>query len=85
MVAAIAITPDGNYLVSVSSDRLVKIWHISADEEVASKPMTSFEEGYPLTCCAVASTVASNGVEKLTVIIGDESGQIHFLSSRNLP
>ena len=80
MVKAIAVTPDGRYFVSASSDRSVKFWHVSTDEEVASKPITSFGAGYPLTCC----TVASNGSEELTVIVGDESGQIHFLRVEGL-
>lgn len=84
MVKAIAITPDGNYLFSVSSDRCVKMWHVSTDEEVASKQITSFGPGDPLTCCTVASTVASNGAKELTVIVGDESGQIYFLRVENL-
>ncbi len=84
MVKAIAITPDGNYLVSASSDRSVKIWHVSTDEEVTIEQITSFRAEYPLTCCTVASTVASNGSEKLTVIVGDESGQIRFLRPEGL-
>ena len=78
-VRAIAVTPDGQRFVSASSDRSVKFWHVSTDEEVTSKPITSFTADYPLTCCTVASTVTSNGSKKLIVIVGDESGQIHFL------
>jgi WD40 repeat protein len=80
MVEAIVITPDGNYLVSVSCDRSLKMWHVSADEEVTIKKITSFSADYPLTCC----TVASNGAEELTVIVGDELGQICFFRVENL-
>lgn len=84
MVAAIAITPDGNYLVSASSDGRVKIWHISTDEEVTSEQITYFRAEYPLTCCTVASTVASNGSKELIVIVSDKSGQIRFLRLEGL-
>lgn len=93
IVKAIAIIPDTNtnYFVSVSdsNDRIVKTWCVSDDGTIApivdskNKPV-EYKTDYPSTCCAVASTVRSNKVERF-IIVGDERGGIEFLQLPNLP
>ncbi|MDB9537380.1 hypothetical protein PN451_16350, partial [Dolichospermum planctonicum CS-1226] len=66
-VNAIALTPDGKTVISVSSDHTIKIWDVGTGKEIAT-----FTGESPITCCAVAS-------DGVTIVAGERSGRLHFL------
>ena len=72
-VRAVAVTPEGRYVVSGSDDRTLKVWEI----ETGTASITFHGEA-PFYSVAVT-------FEGRTVIAGDESGRVHFLSLEGLP
>jgi WD40 repeat protein len=66
-VRSVAVTPDGKYAISASLDKTLRIWNIARGETVAT-----FLAESPLSACAA-------GPDGSTVIVGDESGQVHIL------
>ena len=71
-VTAIAITPDSKYILSTSRDHSLKVWDFASRSVIAS-----FSGDSTLHSCAVAS-------DGVTIIAGEESGQLHFLFFENL-
>jgi WD40 repeat protein len=67
-VWAVAVTPDGRRAVSASGDRTLRVWDLESDEEVAI-----FTGESRIFSCAFAP-------HGRTIIAGDESGRVHFLS-----
>jgi WD40 repeat protein len=66
-VNAIALSADGKYLVSSSYDNTLKVWDWQTGEVIAT-----FTGESAIHCCAVAP-------DRLTIVAGEESGQVHFL------
>ncbi|MTJ15633.1 WD40 repeat domain-containing protein [Dolichospermum sp. UHCC 0299] len=66
-VNAIALTPDGQTLISGSDDNTIKIWDLATRKEIAT-----FTGESPITCCAVAP-------DGVTIVAGEQSGRLHFL------
>ncbi|MDF2387685.1 hypothetical protein JMG10_39940 [Nostoc ellipsosporum NOK] len=64
---AIALTPDGKYLISGSSDNTVKVWDLQSKLEIAS-----FLGESSIRCCTV-------GPDGITIVAGEQSGHLHFL------
>ena len=64
---AMAITPDGQTLVSASGDHTLKVWDLASGQCLAT-----FSADAPVVACAV--TPDGNGV-----VAGDASGGVHFL------
>ena len=67
MVNAVAITPDGQQVVSASEDNTLKVWELESGKEIAS-----FTGESTLKCCAVAP-------DGVTIVAGEASGRVHFL------
>jgi WD40 repeat protein len=70
-VSAVTITPDGQRAVSASHDRTVRAWDLGTGESIAT-----FSTDAPVTGCAIAR----GGV---TIVAGDQGGQVHFLQWEN--
>jgi WD40 repeat protein len=66
-VKAVAITPDGQQVVSASFDNTLKVWDLESGTEIAS-----FSGDGALYCCAVAP-------DGVTIVAGEASGRVHFL------
>lgn len=72
-ITDIALSPDGNRVLSVSSDRSLELWDIEREEVLAS-----FTGENPLSFCALGE----NGGQ---IMAGEESGLIHILLVEGLP
>jgi WD40 repeat protein len=72
-VNAVAVTPDSRYAVSGSDDRTLKVW----DLVTGLSPVTFHGED-PFHSVAIA-------FDGRTVIAGDQSGRVYFLSLEGLP
>jgi WD40 repeat protein len=66
-VEAVAVTPDGRRAMSGSADKTLRLWDLESGEEIA----IFTGEGRMLSCA-----LTSDG---RTIIVGDESGRVHFL------
>ena len=66
-VSSIAVTPDGNLVISASDDNTLKVWDLETRQVIAD-----FTGESSLECCAVAA----DGVH---IIVGEASGRVHFL------
>lgn len=66
-VNAIAFSPDGKHIISGSHDSTLKVWDWQTGEVIAS-----FTGDIGILCCAIAG-------DRLTIVAGDASGQVHFL------
>ncbi|NMG19293.1 WD40 repeat domain-containing protein [Brasilonema bromeliae] len=64
---AVAVTPDGKYVISGSEDNTLKVWNLETGEVIAS-----FTADSALMCCAVAP-------DGVTIAAGEVTGRIHFL------
>ncbi|MEC4813604.1 MAG: hypothetical protein SAK29_10100 [Scytonema sp. PMC 1069.18] len=64
---SVAVTNNGKYMISIASDKNLEIWHLDSQQLV-----TRFSGDSPLNCCAIAP-------DGVTIMAGEESGQIHFL------
>jgi WD40 repeat protein len=71
-VNAVAITPDGKQVVSVSLDKTLKLWDLATREEL----VTFMGDGTMRSC-----NIAPDGA---TVVVGDVSGRVHFLRLEGL-
>ncbi|MBN3961526.1 hypothetical protein [Nostoc sp. NMS8] len=71
-VESIVLTLDGKYLISASSDTNLKVWNLENWELI-----TSFTAEKALTCCAV-------DLDGVTIVVGDTSGNVHFLRLENI-
>ena len=67
-VRAVAVTPDGKLAISAADDDTLKVWELASEQQLAS-----FTADAPLRCCAVNR-------DGKTVVVGDQSGRVHFLS-----
>jgi WD40 repeat protein len=67
-VNAIAVTRDGQRAISASKDTTLKVWDL-----VNEKVIATFSGDSALKSCAVAP-------DGMTIIGGEESGRVHFLS-----
>jgi WD40 repeat protein len=65
-VNSLAGTPDGALVILASADKALKLWNLESDTLIAS-----FSGESQFLSCAVAP----NG---LTIVAGDQSGQLHF-------
>jgi WD40 repeat protein len=66
-VIGVSVFPDGSKVVSVASDRSLKIWDLDMGDTIAS-----FSADSTLLTCTVAS-------DNTTIIAGDILGCVHFL------
>jgi WD40 repeat protein len=66
-VQAVAVTPDGRFAVSGSTDNTLKVWNL-----VDSTVIATFSGESALNACAV-------GPDGRTIVAGETSGQVHFL------
>jgi WD40 repeat protein len=66
-VNAVAVTPDGERVISGSEDKTLKVWNLPRGEVIAS-----FSGDGSITCCAISP-------DSQTLIAGDSSGRLHFL------
>ncbi|MEH1921859.1 hypothetical protein [Nostoc sp.] len=66
-VLGVAVTPNGQQVISASSDKTLKVWNLATGEVIAT-----FTGEYPISCCAVAP-------DGMTIVAGDTSGRVHFL------
>ena len=71
-VTAVAITPDSKYILSTSRDHTLKVGDFASRSVIAS-----FSGDSTLHSCAV-------GPDGVTIIAGEESGQLRFLFFENL-
>jgi len=71
-VCAVDITADGKYIVSASWDKTIKVWDLQSGKEI-----TTFTGEASFYCCAIAP-------DGRTIVAGDYSGKLHFLSLENL-
>ena len=60
-------SPDGQWVVSASADRTLKVWELSTGDL-----LTTFTADAYLWCCAFAP-------DGLTIVSGDQVGSVHFL------
>lgn len=66
-VNGVATTPDRQFIVSVSSDGTLRIWHLATGAQVAM-----LETHASLRCCAVSP-------DGNTILAGDGAGGLHVL------
>jgi WD40 repeat protein len=72
IVWAVAVIPDRQLAVSVSQDYTLKVWNM-----INRKLIATFSAESPLKCCAVDASA-------LTIVAGEELGQVHFLRLQGL-
>ncbi len=65
-VRAVAVTPGGRRAISASGDHTCKVWDLVSGEEVAT-----FTGESSILCCAVSP-------DGRTIVIGEQSGRVHF-------
>ena len=70
-VKAVAVSPDGEKVISGSDDNTVKVWNINN-----GKIINTFTGDSQIECCAISP-------DSSTIIAGEASGQLHFLSLQN--
>ncbi|MCH2245477.1 MAG: hypothetical protein MK111_12675 [Crocosphaera sp.] len=70
-VTAVSVTPDGLKAVSASYDNTLKLWDLATGKEIATFIGDSF-----MYSCAVSPN-------SLTIVAGDSSGKVHFISVIN--
>ncbi|MEH2336813.1 hypothetical protein [Nostoc sp.] len=66
-VNAVAVTPNGQQVISASWDTTLKVWNLATGEVIAT-----FTGDSSIYCCAVAP-------DGMTIVAGDGSGRVHFL------
>ena len=66
-VSSVAVTSDGNLVISGSDDNTLKVWDLETQKVIAS-----FTGENSLECCAVAA-------DEVQIIVGEASGRVHFL------
>ena len=66
-VNAVTVTPDGSRIISVSYDKTIKVWDLQTRSILAS---------FSADACLTHCTITPDG---LTIVAGDELGQVHFL------
>ncbi len=71
-VNTVAFTPDGHMVVSTSVDHTVRVW------DFATGTLVAF---YALDSYAASIAVAFDN----RIVVGTNSGQLHFLTLRNCP
>ena len=64
---SIKITPDSQRFISIADDNMLKLWDLYSKKEIAS-----FAGESALKSCAITPDGA-------TIIVGEESGKLHFL------
>ena len=70
-VTAVSVTPDGLKAVSASYDKTLNLWDLATGKEIATFIGDSF-----MYSCAVSPN-------SLTIVAGDSSGKVHFISVIN--
>ncbi|MEH2299917.1 MAG: hypothetical protein V7K88_13050 [Nostoc sp.] len=71
-VNAVAVTPNGQQVISASFDKTLKVWNLATGELIAT-----FTGEYPINCCAVVP-------DRMTIVAGDASGRVYFLRLENM-
>jgi WD40 repeat protein len=71
-VNSLAIVPDGTLVILASADKTLKLWNLKSNALIAS-----FSGESEFLSCAVAP----NG---LSIVAGDQAGQLHFLQVEGL-
>ncbi len=71
-VNAVAVSPDGEKVISGSRDKTVKVWDINN-----GRLINSFTGDSYIPCCAITP-------DGSTIIAGEASGQLHFLRLQEL-
>jgi WD40 repeat protein len=66
-VWGVALSADCKRAISSSDDRTLKVWNLESGVSVAT-----FTCDFPTRCCTIHGTQ--------TILAGDESGRVHFLS-----
>ncbi|MEH2403056.1 hypothetical protein [Nostoc sp.] len=66
-VNAVAVTPNGQQVISASDDKTLKVWNLATGEVIATFTGESF-----IYCCAVTP-------DGMTIVAGEESGRVDFL------
>jgi WD40 repeat protein len=72
-VLAIDVDPTGTYVITCTSDRAVRLWHVAEKRVLAA-----FKTDSMPTACALSP-------DARTLIVGTEADSVHFLGIRNLP
>lgn len=70
---AIALSPDGQAIVSASDNNMLKIWDL-----VSGSLISSFTGDSSMLSCAFSS-------DGRTIVAGEASGRVHFLRLEGLP
>jgi len=66
-VSVLAVTPDGRYVVSGSSDNTLRVWDLKDGKQIFT-----FTLDATLTACIMAQ-------DDRTIVAGDGFGRLHFL------
>lgn len=73
IIWAVAVLPNRYLAVSASNDGTLKVWNLINKNLIAT-----FTAENPLKCCAVVDKY------KLTIVAGEELGQVHFLQLQGI-
>ena len=71
-ITDIAVTTNGDLLISASSDNTLKVWDLEKQKVIAN-----FTGDSRLNCCAIAP-------DGITIVAGEASGRLHFLRLENI-
>ncbi len=72
-VTGFEISPDGQYLVSVAEDKILKLWNIKTGQMIA----TYYFDFYAMKCCF--------SPDGNFILVGDRNGHLHYLKILNVP
>ena len=64
---AVAVLHNGKRVISVSGDHTCIVWDLASGEEIAT-----FTGESPIWCCAASPN-------SQTIVVGENSGRVHFL------
>jgi WD40 repeat protein len=67
LITAVAVTPNGQQMISASDDKTLKVWNLATGDVIAT-----FTGESSILCCAVTP-------DGTTIVAGKRSGRVHFL------